>query len=152
MLVRIGDEQQELIDKHLDALKNKIVDSSKHEEDTKQVLMETLQSVLENLPHKAYLYASLMALVAKENASMASEIVSEIFSKIMKESFSESQDPFKIKNLFRWLGYMAHLGVIAPASVGKVCQETLQKAQQKDLALHAVLILITTESVGAKLK
>jgi hypothetical protein len=65
MLIRIGDERREMLEQHLDNLKNKCADTSNHEADTKQVLCETLINVIENLPHKVMVYADLIALVAQ---------------------------------------------------------------------------------------
>ena len=67
MLIRIGDERREQIEQHLANLKTKCSDTSKHEPDTKQVLIETLITVIENLPHKTLIYADLVAMIAQEN-------------------------------------------------------------------------------------
>lgn len=67
MLVRIGDEKRDQIDNHLNVLKTKSVDVGKHEDDTTQTMQQTLCDVVQNLPHKVFIYSSFIALVAKEN-------------------------------------------------------------------------------------
>ena len=71
MLIRIGDERRDQYEQHLSNLKGKCSDTSKHEVDTKQVLVDTLITVIENLPHKVMIYADLIACIAQENPQLA---------------------------------------------------------------------------------
>ena len=68
MLIRVGDERRELLDQHLVALKTKCLDFDKYESDTKSVLIETLITVITNLPHKVLVYSNFVAILAAENA------------------------------------------------------------------------------------
>jgi len=68
MLIRIGDEKRDSIGQHLDVLKGKCLDTDKHEADTLEVMKETLCQVVQNLPHKVYIYGALIAMIARENA------------------------------------------------------------------------------------
>ena len=71
MMIRIGDERRDQYEQHLSNLSGKCSDVSKHEGDTKQVLIDTLTTVIENLPHKVMIYVDLVASIAQENADMA---------------------------------------------------------------------------------
>ena len=78
MLVRIGDEKREQIDTHLNVLKGKCVGVENHEADTAQVMQQTLCDAVHNLPHKVFIYASFIALVANENQQLASTLVNAV--------------------------------------------------------------------------
>jgi hypothetical protein len=92
-------------------LKGKCSDTSKHEIDTKQVIVETLINVIENLPHKVMIYADLLAGVAQENSQIASEIVGEVIKSLIK-SFINEQDSLKSLNVFRWFSALVDRRVI----------------------------------------
>jgi len=64
MLVRIGDEKRDMIEKHLFILSGKCTDVERHEVDTVQSMQHTLCQVVHNLPHKVFLYAALVAMIA----------------------------------------------------------------------------------------
>ncbi len=66
-------------------LKNKCVDISKFESDTKEVLIDTLSTVIQNLHNKALLYANLVALIAVENPNLAQEIFYAVFESSLKQ-------------------------------------------------------------------
>jgi hypothetical protein len=78
MLIRIGDERREMLEQHLVALKTKCLDFPKYESDTKEVLIQTLISVITNLPHKILVYANFVAMLAHDDANYATEIVAGI--------------------------------------------------------------------------
>ena len=67
MLIRIGDEKRESIDAHLTVLCTKIV-ALLGEGDATQLAeaTEVFNQVLQNMPHKAHLYACLMALLLRQ--------------------------------------------------------------------------------------
>ena len=77
MLVRIGDEKRDLIEQHLGVLRGKCVDVDKHDVDTVPNMQQTLCAVVHNLPHKVFLYASLVALIAQESPAIASDLANE---------------------------------------------------------------------------
>ena len=60
MLIRIGDEKRELIDTHLGVLMAKMADVKA---DELEEVLETFSTVLQNMPHKVALYASLIGLL-----------------------------------------------------------------------------------------
>jgi hypothetical protein len=78
MLVRIGDEKRELIDQHLGVLRGKCVDREKHEADTLESMQKTLCAVVHNMPHKVFIYASLVALISQEDPSVATILVNSV--------------------------------------------------------------------------
>ena len=68
MLIRIGDEKREMIDSHLNVLKNKICSQTQWDTETDQTLKQTLLTVIHNLPHKVFIYSGLISLISIENA------------------------------------------------------------------------------------
>ena len=71
MLIRIGDEKREMIDMHMNVLKNKICAQSQWDSETEQTLKQTLLTVIHNLPHKVFVYSGLISLISTENAQLA---------------------------------------------------------------------------------
>ena len=78
MLIRIGDEKRESVFLHIDVLKNKIVGQDNWIEDTEEVIQTVLGKVVQNLPHKVFIYAALIGLVAKENAQICKKLVDQV--------------------------------------------------------------------------
>lgn len=74
MLIRIGDQKRESVEQHVELLKNKIVDVESHEADTFLTIVDTLSSVIFALPHKAGIYAALIASIAQTNQEMAVDL------------------------------------------------------------------------------
>mmetsp|Transcript_1968 Transcript_1968/g.3452 ORF Transcript_1968/g.3452 Transcript_1968/m.3452 type:complete len:80 (-) Transcript_1968:2315-2554(-) len=64
-----------MIDQHLTLVRNKCVDLDNYESDTLATITETLASVVLNLSHKSMVYASLVAMIAQSNPSLAQDIV-----------------------------------------------------------------------------
>jgi hypothetical protein len=159
MLIRIGDERREMLDQHLLALKTKCLDFSKYEADTKSVLVQTLITVITNLPHKVLVYANFVAYLAQENAQFAEEIVQEIV-KNLSTCFINEQDAFKSKSIFRFMSYLVDLRVINSQSVCQLILSLLEEVQKssdsrscsKDLTLHCILTFLTTESTSMRLQ
>lgn len=157
MLIRIGDERREMLDQHLLNLKTKCLDFSKYEADTKSVLIETLITVITNLPHKVLVYANFVAFLATENPQFAEEIVQEIVKHLSK-CFINDQNAFASRNIFRWLSYLVDLRVVSSESVCQLMLNILEEVQKdsknfpKDLTLHCVLTFLTTESTSARLQ
>jgi len=157
MLIRIGDEKREMIDAHLTVLKNKFVDLlGQNEPEMQKEATHTLRSVIENLPHKVCLYAALVAMMAGQDAQKTQTLVQEILTSSLSESFVNNQDGFKTRNVFRWLAYMVELNTVSATAASqfllKIVDECLASKFQKDLVFHAVLTVLTTENVSAKLQ
>ena len=129
MLVRIGDEKREMIEAHLGVLKSKCVDTGKHEVETMPETMQTLVSVIHNLPHKVGVYAALVALIAGDNAAMASDLVSFV-TNTLKTVFVNEQDAFKSRNVFRFLAYLVDLRVICAKSACSFLMNILDECQK----------------------
>ena len=86
MLIRIGDEKREMINAHIDVLKTKIVTQTAWLDDTEEVLLQTLVKVIRNLPHKVFIYAALMGLVACESPEICARIVGQVMEKLISTS------------------------------------------------------------------
>ena len=67
---------------HLGVLRGKCIDVEKHEVDTMSSMQQTLCAVVHNLPHKVFLYATLLALIAQENPAIASDLVSSVVNSL----------------------------------------------------------------------
>lgn len=75
MIIRIGDERRPLLDEHLKKLRDLFVsdDTLKH---SRSVAIESLIQAATNLPHKAFVYGALLALIAQTaEMSLVLEIV-----------------------------------------------------------------------------
>lgn len=114
MLIRIGDEKREMINAHIDVLKTKIAMQAAWLEDTEEVLMQTLVKVVQNLPHKVFIYAALMGLIACENPEICAKVVAGVMEKLVAQSLMRDQDAFASRNAFKWLAYLVFLGVVSP--------------------------------------
>ena len=156
MLIRIGDERRDQYEQHLANLKGKCSDTSKHEVDTKQVLVETLITVIENLPHKVMIYADLIACIAQENPQLAQELVNEVVKSLVK-SFINEQDSLKSLNVFRWFSALVDRRVLCSQAACVFIVNILDEVQkapkfQQDLTLHCVLTFLSTEKTSIRLQ
>jgi len=70
------------VETHLGVLRGKCIDVEKHEVDTMSSMQQTLCAVVHNLPHKVFLYATLLALIAQENPAIASDLVSSVVNSL----------------------------------------------------------------------
>ena len=113
MLIRIGDEKREMLDAHLTVIKSKLVELM-HQDDQKmqEEVVTVLRDVIENMPHKVYLYASLFGLIAIENMDIATRLFTLIMTTCLNQTLLQDQCGFRSKNVFRLLGYMSSLRVI----------------------------------------
>ena len=127
MLIRIGDERRELIVQHLDVLKGKCSDTSKHEADTKQVLIDALITVIENLPHKVMIYADLIALIAQQNVQMAKDLIDSVL-KHLTDCFINEQDSQKSMCIFRWFSALVDRRVICSKTAADFILSILDEA------------------------
>jgi hypothetical protein len=66
MIIRIGDERRSLIEDHVRKLKDFIM-SPETQKYHRNLAIESLISAVANLPHKAFIYGALFALVAKSD-------------------------------------------------------------------------------------
>ena len=157
MLIRIGDEKREMIEQHLENLKGKCIDTEKHEVDTKEEMQATLCQVVHNLPQKVLIYAALVALIAKENAQLAKDLIDTIVQSL-KKIFVNDQDAFRSRNVFRFLSYLVDLRVICAKEACQFILNILDEYQkaaenfQGDLVLHCVLVFLTTENTCQRLQ
>lgn len=78
MLIRIGDEKRESVFLHIDVLKNKIIGKDNWIDDTEQVIHSVLGKVVQNLPHKVFIYAALVGLVAKDSPEIGKNIITQV--------------------------------------------------------------------------
>lgn len=137
------------------ALKVKCLDFQKYESDTKSVFIDTLITVITNLPHKVLVYANLVAFISIDNPNFAQEIVQEVL-KHLSTCFINEQDCFKSRQIFRWLSYLVDLRVINSQRVCQFLMSILDEVDKgkrfsKDLAIHCVLTFLTTEGTSARL-
>ena len=116
MLIRIGDERREMLDQHLVALKTKCLDFEKYEADTKSVLIQTLITVITNLPHKVLVYSNFVAILATENAQLAGEIVDEVVKHLSK-CFVNEQCALSSRSIFRFISHLVDLRVISSQAI-----------------------------------
>lgn len=129
MLIRIGDERREMLDQHLVALKMKCLDFTKYEADTKDVLTQTLITVITNLPHKVLVYSNFIAMLAQDDANYAQEIIS-IILKHLSIFFINEQDDLKSRSIFRWLANLVDVRVIDSKSVCQFLLGFLDEVQK----------------------
>ena len=117
MLIRIGDEKRELIDAHLGVLKNKFADLINQNEPTMlEEAITTLRQVIENMPHKGLIYASLLALMATTDSAKTEGVFIKVAQSALNESLIEAQDGFKSRNIFRWLAYLINLKALSASA------------------------------------
>ena len=114
MLIRIGDEKRELIDSHLGVLMTKLSDVKS---DEIEEVLETFSTVLTNMPHKVSLYASIVGLLRLNNHQIAEQLINHILQKTLPKIFN--QKCFECRNIFRWLGYLVDLNVLAQDDASK---------------------------------
>ena len=156
MLIRVGDERRELLDQHLVALKTKCLDFDKYESDTKSVLIETLITVITNLPHKVLVYSNFIAILPAENAQLAQEVVTEI-DKHLSKCFINDQNALGSRSIFRFISHLVDLRVISSQSICQLILSLLEelntvKGFSKELAVECVLTFLTTEGTSARLQ
>jgi len=86
MFIRIGDEKRELIDAHLTVLSNKFTELL-NKQDAEMLADVTLmfRQVIENMPHKVLLYASLIGLMASQDRAKVSILISEVLNSSLTE-------------------------------------------------------------------
>lgn len=122
MLIRIGDEKREMINAHIDVLKTKITMQSAWLDDTAEVLQQTLVKVIQNLPHKVFIYAALLGLIACENPEICNQLVGQVLKDLISTSLFKEQDAFSSRNAFRLLAYLVYLrAVSAEAALNLLC-------------------------------
>ena len=117
MLIRIGDEKRESVFLHIDVLKNRIIAQENWIEDTEEVILSVLTKVIQNLPHKVFIYAALLGLVTKDSPEVGRKIIGEVVQRILKESLFEAQDALQVRNFARWLGYLLYLRAVSADAV-----------------------------------
>lgn len=66
MIIRVGDEKRVKIDEHLCKLKDQLLshEAQKHH---RQLIIESFLAASMNLPHKAFVYGGLLALLAMDS-------------------------------------------------------------------------------------
>lgn len=66
MIIRIGDERRMQVEDHLRKLKDQICsdEALKHH---RQVTIDAFLAAVTNLPHKAFVYGALLALIASDS-------------------------------------------------------------------------------------
>lgn len=75
MIIRIGDERRSLIEEHLKKLRD-MVCSEETLKLHKELTVESLISAATHLPHKAFIYGALFALIAqKAELSLVQDVV-----------------------------------------------------------------------------
>lgn len=67
-------------------LKNRIVAQDNWIDDTEETILSVLTKVVQNLPHKVFIYASLVGLVAKDNQAICKKIVTHVTTNVLTES------------------------------------------------------------------
>ena len=152
MLIRIGDEKREMLDAHLTVIKSKLVELM-HQDDqkTQEEVVTVLRDVIENMPHKVYLYASLFGLIAVENMDIATRLFTLIMTTCLNQTLLQDQCGFRSKNVFRLLGYMSNLRVLNSESLCALLLSVSSENIQKDLVYHCILVTLSTENVQQKL-
>jgi hypothetical protein len=78
------------------------------------------------MPHKVFIYASLVALISQEDASVASSLVNSVTDSL-KQVFVNDQDAFKSRNVFRFLASLVDLRVVCAQSA---CQFLLNVLEE----------------------
>lgn len=150
MIIRIGDERRRELEDHLYKLRDAIL----QDERNRQVVIEAYIAAATNLPHKAFVYGALLAVVMqKENTSSGTGIVTEIVHRIVESlqtALVQDRNVPASKNLIRVLAVLVDYGVIAPGALSSVllnlldeCQNgaggKLRQPQDIDLVLEVIL-------------
>lgn len=126
MLIRIGDEKREMVEQHLTILVTKLIDlQAKNEPENVEEFLGVFSTVLVNLPHKCFLYASIVALLAQKNSELAKIIVQYAISKTLGTVLLERQESLQSRSVFRFLAFLVDLGVIGAESSLNFIKEIL---------------------------
>ena len=81
MIIRIGDERRRELEDHLYKLRDAIL----QDERNRQVVIGAYLAAATNLPHKAFVYGALLAVVMqKENTTSGTGVVTEIVHSIVE--------------------------------------------------------------------
>jgi len=154
MLIRIGDEKRELIDAHLTVLCNKFIELlNKGDQDMLQDAISMFRQVIENMPHKVSIYASLIGLMVQHDSTKVVALLEEIINKSFQEQLVEKRDGFKCRNLFRWFGFLIELRVIGALPACQFLIHLIDNDKHaQELVLHSVLTSLSTENVSLRLE
>jgi len=157
MLIRIGDEKREMINAHIDVLKTKIVTQSAWVDDTEEILLQTLIKVIQNLPHKVFVYGALMGLIACESPEICRKLVNDVVNSTISTGLLKEQDAFGSRNVFRWLSYLVYLRAVSPqAAIGfltHLLQEQVKNEAsfQRDVVLDCIFTFLLCQDTHAQL-
>jgi hypothetical protein len=80
-------------------------------------MIDTLTSVILNMPHKSALYAALMGMVAEKNPQLIQEMVERVVGMGVNQVMLTEQDGFQSKLLFRFLGFLVDLHILSPPTL-----------------------------------
>lgn len=114
MIIRIGDERRSMLEDHTRKLKELVCsdEALKHHRGT---IVEAFLAAATNLPHKAFVYGALIAMIAGANedgGSVAQEIVIRLFESLQTH-LVEEKNVHASKNIMRVLAIACDYGVIA---------------------------------------
>lgn len=157
-MIRIGDEKRDDVFLHIDVLKKRIIGQDTWIEDTEEVIHTVLSKVIQNLPHKVFIYGALIGLVAKDNADICKKIVNSVATTVISESLFKQQDAFSVRNFARWLGYLVHLRVVSPAAVLTFFVDLIAQVEssnngfQQDVLLDCILTFLLCQDTKQQLQ
>lgn len=107
--------------------------------------------MIQNLPHKVFVYAALMGLVASENPEICNKLVCQVLKDLISTSLFKEQDAFSSRNTFKWLAYLVYLRAVSPeAALGFLChvlqeQKNNENTFQRDVVLDCVFTFLLCE-------
>ena len=111
MIIRIGDERRSMIEDHLRKLRDMICsdETLKHH---KQLAVDTLVVAATNLPHKAFIYGALYALIGQSaELSLVTDIAIRALE-ALQTRLVEEKNVHAAKNLLRFISIAYDYGVI----------------------------------------
>jgi hypothetical protein len=149
MIIRIGDERRSLIEDHLRKLRDMFCsdETLKHH---RQLAVESLVSAATNLPHKAFIYGALYAMIAQTaESSLVSDVALRALE-TLQTHLVEEKNVHASKNLLRFISIAFDYGVIQAKLFSQTliqlldeCQTSaggkLKGASDQDLVLETIM-------------
>jgi hypothetical protein len=126
MIIRIGDERRRELEDHLYKLRDAIL----QDERNRPTVVDAYIAAASNLPHKAFVYAALLALIQQKDRDGGSGIVIEIVHRVVENlqySLVNDRSIHASKNLIRVLAALVDYGVVASGALSAVLLNLLDE-------------------------
>jgi hypothetical protein len=140
MLVRIGDENVEKIDSHIEKLCSHLCSKI---EVLGKFISDTLLKCLSNIPNKTFIYAYVLYTMAAEEHENVTEIVKEVFA-LLNQKISQGSDATLLMKFFGALADTGYLSVnVFEAMIKELLEihaKVVEENKENDYFLNLALV------------